>query len=976
MSIIETMKKEKKHLFKRITALVCAVASVVGCMGALSGCSRAKKNTQIIITEVVASNRYSLTASDGTSPDWVELYNPTDKPADLSGYGLTDNSAEPYRFTFPEGTTLGADEYMIVYCTGTEDTSNADGILRAGFKISSAGETICVSGRKDQILYAIDLPELEQDVSYGIAEHEEAWVYYAQPTPAQPNSGECNDTGIFEKEAVSADLVINEFMAENRYSIRAADGAAYPWVEIRNVGSEAVNLSGFGLTDDETNPNKWSFPEIELAPGALQLVFLSGENRSADGELHAGLSLSTEDSVLMLCDAMGNIVDYVTPMETDGSVSIGLYGENLVYFAEPTPNAENTTEPYTDLAAAEAYLPAVYISEAKSSSEDDIDWIELHNGSDQAIDLSGYGLSDSNDELYRYTFADTVLQPGEYTVVDCAEAQISLARSGEMIYLTDTNGIIVDNMNCGTQNIEISRGRKAGGDNTVYYFASATKGAENTAEVFESYASAPAFSRVGGIVDSGTKIEITAPAGNTIYYTTDGSAPTASDAQYTGPITITESTPLRARCYADGKLASTVTTENYLVGVDHDIPIVCISIAPSDFSGSEKGIYAKGAKYDWEDNDGSDYAHTLANYWQDWEREMNFEWFEEDGTKGVDFDAGIKIFGQFSRELGQKSFAIKLRGQYGQKSVTYPFFRDHDITTFYNLVLRQSGQDCGKTKIKDAMIAQVCKDTNVEVMEYRPCAVYINGEYWGLYNLREKQDADYVVSRYPEAQKDTIDVVKGDYRVNAGDSDGWREMINYVKSHDMTQLESQTYIEERVNLYSLYDWIAIEAFIANTDTGNKRKFNYDGGKWTWMLFDTDWALQAAGSNSVNRLDNLMHMDHGHGSGNAFTTAMHRAIRINSKWRKEFVERYAELLNTTLRPERFHAIIDAMADEIRSEMPAQVERWDSPESVETWEKNIEDLKATVDSRWPAAVKELKSTFGLSDERMAELFPDGY
>jgi len=970
------MKKHKKYFGKNITALLCAAAVLLSCMGLFSGCSKEKKNVQIIMTEIVASNRYSLTASDGSSPDWVELYNPTDETADLSNYGLTDNSSEPYRFTFPEGTSLGAGEYMVVYCTGTEDIANEDGILRAGFKISSAGETICLSGRKDQILHAVDLPALEQDVSYGIGETAAEMVYYALPTPAQANSGEHNDTGIFEKEVVTADISINEFMAENKYSIRAADGETYSWVELKNTGSEAVNLSGFGLTDDETNPNKWTFPDIELAPGALQLVFLSGENRYTDGELHAGLTLSTEDGVLMLCDGVGNIVDYVTPLDTDGSVSIGLYGESLVYFAEPTPNAENTTEPYTDLAAAQAYLPELYISEVKSSSEDDIDWVELYNASEESIDLSGYGVSDSRGEAYRFAFSEgTSIGAGEYLVVQNGGegsyiADIRLAKSGENIYLTDKNGITVDYMNCGTQNIEISRGRKSGGDNTVYYFSSATKGAENTAEVFSTYASAPVFSQIGGIVDSGTQIEISAASGDTIYYTTDGSAPTTSDAQYTGPITITENTPLRARCYADGKLASTVTTENYLVGVAHDLPIVCLSIDPADFTGSEKGIYAKGPGYDVED--GQDYVHMNANYWQDWEREMNFEWFEQGGIKGIDFDAGIKIFGQYSRELAQKSFAIKLRGQYGQNSVTYPFFRDHDITTFYNLVLRQSGQDWDETKIKDAMITQVCKDTNVAIMDYRSCAVYINGEYWGLYNLREKQDADYVASRNPGVAKEDIDVVKADFQARAGSSDDWYDTVMYVRNTDMTRLDAQQYVEDRVNMYSLYDWIAIEVFITNPDSGNKRKYRAGDGKWEWMLFDTD---HAAFVNSKNYLSAMMTND-GHGTGNGFNNRMMRAIYANMNWRKQFIERYAELLNTTLRPERFHAIIDAMADEIRSEMPRQIDRWDTHDSVEEWENDIASMKENISNRWSGAVKEIQSTFGLSDERMAELFPNGY
>lgn len=946
----------------------------------LAGCKKKEENVPVHITEIVSSNRYSLAASDGGSPDWIEIHNPTDRDANLAGYGLSDDSEVPYKFMFPEGTVLEAGGYLLVYCTGTEDLSNPDGICRAGFKISSEGELLSLSARDDELLQLIDVPAMETDVSLGIDE-EGVTLFYAAPTPGAANSGESNDTGIFEREeiAAAATLVINEFMAENKYSIRAKDGNNYPWAEIKNIGSEPVNLSAFGLSDDYLNPNKWKFPDIELAAGEIRLVYLSGLDSLAEDELHAGISLSTEDNTLLLCDSAANIVDYATPMETAGDISIGLYGESFVYFAQATPGKENTTEPYTDLTAAEAYLPELYLSEVKSSAEDDIDWIELHNAGEEAVDLSGYGISDSRDELYRYAFPQgTTIPAGGYLVVENAEgadysAALNLSKAGEEIYLTNPEGIVTDHMNCGTQNLEISRGRKPAGDNTVYYFSSATKGGENSAEVFSTYASAPMFSQLGGYVTAGTQIEITSAQGDAIYYTTDGSVPTTSDTRYTAPITITENTPLRARSYADGKLASTVTTENYLVGVDHDIPVVCISMDPDDFLGHTKGIYAKGPGYDVDD--GQDFVHTNANYWQDWEREMNFEWFEEDGTKGVDFDAGIKIFGQYSKELDQKSLSIKLRGKYGQNSVTYPFFRDHEYTTFYNLILRQSGQDCGKTKILDAMIAQVCKDTNVEVMEYRPCAVYVNGKYWGLYNLREKQDEDFVITRYPEAVKGQVDVLKGDFRYpNAGDSKEWRALIDYVNAHNMTQLEPQLYVEERVNMVSLYDWIAIEAFIANTDTGNKRRFKYDGGKWNWMLFDTDWALQTVGSNSVNRLYDLM-KEKGHGSGNAFNNSMMRAIAANPNWSEAFIERYAELLNTTLRPERFHTIIDAMAAEIRTEMPKQVERWGSPSSVEKWEENIANLKKTVDSRWPAAVKELQKTFGLSDARMAELFPNG-
>ncbi len=192
-------------------------------------------------------------------------------------------------------------------------------------------------------------------------------------------------------------------------------------------------------------------------------------------------------------------------------------------------------------------------------------------------------------------------------------------------------------------------------------------------------------------------MEITGAPGETVYYTLDGSEPNETSAVYASAITINDTTPLRAVAYSPGKLPSPVATQTYLVGVTHEVPVVFITMNPDDFSGYENGIYADGPGYS-TDVQMNGFIHKGANYWQDWEKEMNFAFHEADGTKGVSFDAGISIFGQFSREEQQKSFAIQLRGEYGQNNVTYPFFRDYEYTNFSSLILRTSGQDWTRLK--------------------------------------------------------------------------------------------------------------------------------------------------------------------------------------------------------------------------------------------------------------------------------------
>ena len=245
---------------------------------------------------------------------------------------------------------------------------------------------------------------------------------------------------------------------------------------------------------------------------------------------------------------------------------------------------------------------------------------------------------------------------------------------------------------------------------------------------------------------------------------------------------------------ADGKLTSEVKTENYLVEDKHDIPVLCINSDPDGLFGYNNGIFADGPGHT---HNADDFPFTGANFFklQDVEREISFEWFEADGTKGVEFPAGIKIFGQYSRAIDQKSFAVYLRSSYGQDQVTYPFFRDYDVTTFKTLVLRISGQDCNSTKLRDAYFAQVVKDTmDLDYQEYRPCSVYINGEYWGLYNLREKLNENYIVSHYPGTKKGEIDLIKGNSAVRAGSDDDYKELRKYIQNHNLSNLPADDFL--------------------------------------------------------------------------------------------------------------------------------------------------------------------------------------
>ena len=945
----------------------------------------------LYINEVVSSNKYSFVLDDSTAPDWIELYNNSGSAINLKGYGLTDKTSDRYLYEFPN-VTIENGEYLVLLCTGTEDSSARDGYLRAGFKISSQGESLILSAPNDVTVQALEVEAMPADVSYGLDSNGQ-YVYFGLPTPGAANEGPTNSIPEFTEGVVSSPIVINEYVYRNSYSILDQDGERSEWVEIKNTGDEAVNIKGYGLSDDADETKKWQFPDMTLEPGQIALVFLDGKDRSVAGEeLHANFGLSDMDKTLILSQEFGRSIDAVAVNPNMGQASYGRSTEDQdkwLYYPEPTPGQENTTKGFEEIEqATEKYLPDVHISEVRTNGgvqDDSSDWIELVNKGSQAVNLSGYGLSDNKDEPFRFIFPDsTTIQPGEYLLVYTKEnppsgslsANFGVDAQGEDVYLAKADGSIIDYMNSGVQYNGMSAGRSESGEsNERLYFTTPTPGQANSSKTFQTYTKKPVMSQVGGYVASGTKISITSEEGATIYYTTDGSKPTISSSVYSGPVEISKTTPLRAIAAVDGKLNSEVTTENYLIEQAHDIPVVCINSDPDGLFGYENGIMADGPGHT---HNEADFPYQGANFWKDWEREISFEWFEADGTKGIEFPAGLKIYGQYSRAEAQKSVAIYLRSAYGMSEVTYPFFRDYDVTTFKSLLLRISGQDCKYTKLRDAFFSQVVKDTmDLDYMEYRPCAVYINGQYWGLYNLREKLNENYIVTHHEGTEKGSIDLIKGDNAVRAGSNEDYKALRQYAANHDLSDPKAYEYMCSRIDMDEYMDYLIAETFFTNTDSGNIRVWRdqngENGGQYRWMLFDLDWALFPS-TYTKNYIAEYFNPK-GHGIADGFSTAIPCGLLKNKEWREKFIERYAWHLNNTFDPQRTEAILYAMKQEIENEMPRHIERWGTPSSVESWNKTVDRLNEICKEKVSITKQHLKEFFGLSDARMKELFPNG-
>lgn len=963
------MKKTLRTIAAALLCIALFVSSLTACANDSSGLA---STGSVIINEIMSSNTAFAPAGDGGYYDWIELYNPTGETIDLNDCYLTDNDNVPLRFQL-KGLSIEPGRYALVYLSGLGGV-DINGYLHTDFKLSSRGETISINDRFGNILSRVEMPDSPKNVSYGRLEENgsSSYVWFASPTPLARNEGS-HASDPDKLEFSGNGVVINEFMTDNTYTIYDADGDYGDWVELYNPTDIDADMSGYSLTDNADAPSKWVFPYGTVIPaGGYLMVFCDGKNLTdTAGTLHTGFSLSPEDDGIYLFSNQGVECSSVAIPEMPSNISCGfLPGSDFTeptLFARTTPGQPNSTAGFELTSAPVPEINrGVLISEVLSVSgilsEYTSDFIEIFNATSEDVDLGGYTLAQTPGEVV-FTFPSTTLQAGGYLLVYCdgtnitesgktLHAAMKINAGGEDIYLAEPDGRVCDYFPSGKGINGVSSGR-IGSDTAVrYFFSEPTPGASNGTSGLSGYALMPAFSLEGGYVDAGTQVSITVPDGCRVVYTTDGSVPTASSAVYSEPITISRTTVLRAAAIRDGLLDSQCVTETYLVEDRHSVAVVSLSSNPSNLFGTRTGILIEG---------------MYNNYKKDWEREVHIEFFDEQGTKCVEFNAGAKIFGQYSRSLDQKGLRLALREIYGANEVTYNFFPQSTtgIMTFSNLLLRPSGQDQTRAKLRDEIVPAIVRgQMDIDFQEFRACVLYINGEYWGLYYLRERLDADYIESKYGY-EEGSFDLIKSQIFSPEGTLDAWLALDSFCRTHDLTIQENYDYVCSQVDLDSLINFWIVETFFANTDTGNIRCYKTEEGKWRWMIYDFDWAMTSSTWKKDYIRAHLLDPS-GHGSAD-FSNALIRKLLKNDEFRDKFISTYCYHLNNTFNTERTLAILDEMAAVIADEIPRHGDRWGYP-NENSWQTSLDMLTRFFQQKPALAIQQLQENFDLTDREM--------
>ncbi len=985
---------------KVLGAGVICIALAFVCQYMLNtGEGRAASAAQpISFSEVMTANASAVADDFGDYSDWFEITNDGERPVDLTGWMVLRGTNDLDVFTFG-GQVIGPGEHLVVFASGR--SQNAAGyVCHAPFCLTAAGETLALFDPAGQEADAIEVPALERNQVYAFAEGR--WQITSQYTPGLPNTADSHASLTAGDGAPeTGGVVLSEIMIKNRATV-ADDQGAYPdYIELRNASTRGVSLNGYMLSDSDQAPDKFVFPDVTLPAGGYLLVFASGTERK-EGQLHTGFSLS-EGETVFLSDPRGRVISSATPAtdRADQAWSLTKNGWNGLY--PPTPGYANDESGLAaiDLAITGSNRSSLYISEIMASTTDtslssnSYDWIEIYNSAAGTLDLSGWGLSDSSSRPRKWQFpAGASIAPGQYMIVFCSgkdtksgnnyHTSFSLSTDGGYsVTLCDPSGHIVDRMAVGRQYANISCGR-AYGVSGLRYFLEPTPGAANTAYGYTGRAQEAVYSLPGGLYGPGEMLTVTlsAPQGSTIYYTTDCSEPDNTSTVYTGPITLNNTTILRTRVYSASEIPSLVATQSYFFGVSHTMRVVSLVTEPDNLWDFYEGIYVKGPNAWAEKPYGAN--NQGANFWMDWEKAANVEVFTPDGGTLLSQGCGLKLQGQYSRAEDQKAFKLIARSAYSADNRFHArLFGNRPYTEYQSFVLRASGQDGKYTRVRDVLQTSLAENTNVMYQDAEMCVVYLNGEYWGHYNMRER------INKYSIAQwmgwtsdPNDIDIVKANDTVMQGSNKTFADLLTWIKKEggatarsreNLTQADYDAilaHISAVVDVDNYLDYVAVQIFIGNPDLLNVKRYRSasEDGLWRWILFDTDWGFYTYDTNSMRRwLDPA-----GAGSGKKTDNTLFVELMKNPAIQDKFLRRYNQLFVSSFAPEIVFGKMDALYSELEPEIDQHLARWNIKRSE--YDAQWARMRKGVLERYDLMTGYIKETFNFTDAQMQDYFGD--
>ncbi len=607
------------------------------------------------------------------------------------------------------------------------------------------------------------------------------------------------------------------------------------------------------------------------------------------------------------------------------------------------------------------------------------DWVELYNTSSSSFDLSGCYLTDNKDKPRKWQIpAGQSIGAGKYLIIYCDGEDVTgsamhtnfkLSAGGDKLFLYSSTMLLLDSVTVGLVETDYTWGRLTNGTGSWGALSRPTPGSSNVNTTVKGIAPRPIFSIAGGYYNKEQSVTLsTNLPGAVIRYTTDGSEPTKDSPIYTGAITAKSSTKttqkygynrenktgiqhygypstldypsqkytgnrtygfvLKAKVFHDDYVPSTTECNTYFININkRSLPVVAVSTDFANFFDADSGIYIQGKNglYD---------GYVTANWRQDWERKVYVEYFDGAGNRQFGVNAGATTMGAVSRNYDMKSLNVEIKSKYDDRLINYPLFGSDGLQTYQSFVLRNAGNDWEQgSKYRDAAIQQVLRgQVDLETQDFEPVVMYLNGEYWGLINLRERFDDHYFEGYYDYA--DDIDLLKYcddsiyNFRASKGTTERMKEMMVYLENNSMANQENYEYVKAHyIDVDNMITYYIAQLYCQNTDwpTNNMRMWRprTENGKFRFPWYDADFGYGLWGGEAyTNPWDNFDKS----GYKKKTSVALLNYMLENDEFKAEFVQRFYAMMATVYASSRFVEISDNIESTIKSERSALMDEW--------------------------------------------------
>jgi len=457
-----------------------------------------------------------------------------------------------------------------------------------------------------------------------------------------------------------------------------------------------------------------------------------------------------------------------------------------------------------------------------------------------------------------------------------------------------------------------------------------------------------------------------------IYYTVDGSEPNRHSKRYRSPITIDRTRSIRAVAY-NGRNKSKIVGHTYFINEEaSNFPTVSIMVNPDLLFDPEYGLFMDGYTV----ND-SIWSKPGANFWSRREIKANTEIFSPKGKCVFRSPTGWRLFGGMSRLFPQKSMVLVTRDDYGKKRFKYPVFGKEGLKKHKFLTLRNSGSDFGKAQFRDAFMTSLVEDWDLEVQNSQGAHVYINGKYWGIYNIREKLNRYYLAAHH-DVDKDSLDIMAHKLTRKRGSTIHYRKMIKFIENHNFADQVNFDSLNTLMDIDNFMDYKIAQIYFDNEDAGGNIKYwrpQTEDGRWRWILYDTDWGFCLHDDDGYKNNSLQFHLaENGRDWPNPpWSTLILRKLLENEDFKTQFVSRFLDHLNDSFDSDRVVTRLYEFVEAYKREMPRHWERWNLKEH--RWYNEIELMQLFAEERPAYMRKHLQETFDTGEQLDINLCVEG-